>query len=235
MSQPSLSQTSEPSDVDRVEHALPGAAPREPEPQTWVMLALVVALIIAWCMLIRRFGEGDVYAVIGPYALGTSCLLALLRHKRFAELLRPRAKPMLIGLGVGVAMTALTYPVFQLAVAVFPDLDSNVQSLYTGARSTTLPKALVWIIAAAAAEELLYRGALLDLLLRLLQPRQAYSVCLVTYAVAQLGTGSLIVGLMAAVCGTVWSVQRAYTDSLLSPLIAHLIWTPTVILLYPVT
>jgi membrane protease YdiL (CAAX protease family) len=40
---------------------------------------------------------------------------------------------------------------------------------------------------------------------------------------------------MAGVCGSIWTLQRVYTDSLLSPLIAHLIWSPIVILLYPVT
>jgi membrane protease YdiL (CAAX protease family) len=54
------------------------------------------------------------------------------------------------------------------------------------------------------------------------------------YVLAQAGTGSVVVALMALVCGTVWTVQRHYTNSLLSPLIAHLIWTPTVILLRPV-
>jgi hypothetical protein len=37
------------------------------------------------------------------------------------------------------------------------------------------------------------------------------------------------------VCGSLWTAQRHLTRSLLSPLIAHLIWTPIVILLYPVT
>jgi hypothetical protein len=40
---------------------------------------------------------------------------------------------------------------------------------------------------------------------------------------------------MALVCGAIWTAQRVYGDkSLVAPLIAHLIWTPTVIFFYPV-
>jgi len=34
--------------------------------------------------------------------------------------------------------------------------------------------------------------------------------------------------------GAIWTAQRAYHDSLVAPLIAHAIWTPTVIVLLPV-
>ena len=40
---------------------------------------------------------------------------------------------------------------------------------------------------------------------------------------------------MALVCGAIWSILRVYTGSLVAPLVAHLIWTPAVIFLYPVT
>jgi membrane protease YdiL (CAAX protease family) len=61
------------------------------------------------------------------------------------------------------------------------------------------------------------------------------AISVATYAAAQFGTGSWIVMLLALVCGTLWTLQRQLTRSLLSPLLAHLIWTPTVILFYPVT
>jgi membrane protease YdiL (CAAX protease family) len=60
-------------------------------------------------------------------------------------------------------------------------------------------------------------------------------VSIASYAAAQFGTGSWIVMSFALVCGTLWTLQRHLTGSLLSPLIAHVIWTPIVILLHPVT
>ena len=226
---------------------------------SWSLLGLLIVVVVVWISLIRRFGEGDVYAVIGPYACAVSVLMWIVRPRALASWLRPNPRSLLIGLAVGAVMTLLTYPVFQLAVRLFPELDANVQALYVGARSTTLPKALVWTTAAAIAEELLFRGVLPDVLAQVwsrscaarrrslsisragaarrreVGQRGALALSLAVYVLAQMGTGSWIVGLMALVCGAIWTVQRAWTGSLLSPLISHLIWTPTVILLYPVT
>lgn len=199
------------------------------------VLAVLAAMILGWALLIRRFGEGDVYAVVGPYALAVCVVMIALRPKTILAWLKPTKRAIWVGLAVGVGMTALTYPVFQLASMVYPELDGHVQSLYTGARSTTLPKALCWVIALVLAEELMFRGVLPDELSARMPERTAWAISLVVYALAQFGTGSFIVSLMALVCGAIWTWQRQYTDSLLSTVIAHLIWTPTVILLYPVT
>ena len=96
--------------------------------------------------------------------------------------------------------------------------------------NVTLP----WVLAIIVAEELLWRGALLETFARRVSPPAAMALSVATYCVAQAGTGSWIVTLLALVCGTLWTLQRRLTRSLLSPLIAHLIWTPTVILLLPV-
>src|SRR5688500_11110309 len=101
---------------------------------------------------------------------------------------------------------------------IYPGLDGQVQGLYHGARSTTLEKALCWVVAIITAEEVMFRGAFPRALRRWLPERTGYVVSLVFYVVAQLGTGSWIVGLLALVCGTLWTLQRYFTRSLLSPL-----------------
>ena len=198
-------------------------------------LAVLASLIVAWFFVIQRFGEGNVYAVLGPFACAVSLVSVVLYPRATATWLRPTPRAIAIGLGFGVAMTALTYPVFHVVSALIPSLDAQVAGLYHGARSTTLPKALTWVVAIILAEELLFRGAWPAALQRFCGERAAYAISLVLYSLAQYGTGSWIVMLMALVCGTVWTAQRLWTGSLLSPLISHLIWSPTVILLYPVT
>ena len=56
------------------------------------ILPLLLALIVGWVLVVRRFGEGDVYAVIGPYACAVSLLSMALdllayewRSERIAE------------------------------------------------------------------------------------------------------------------------------------------------------
>lgn len=198
-------------------------------------LAVLASLILAWFFVIQRFGEGDVYAVLGPFACAVSVVSAVLYPRAMVTWLRPTPRAFAIGLGFGLAMTALTYPVFHVVSALMPSLDAQVAGLYHGARSTTLAKAFAWVVAIILAEELLFRGAWPAALQRFCGERAAYAVSLVLYSLAQFGTGSWIVVLMAFVCGAVWTAQRLWTGSLLSPLVSHLIWSPTVILLYPVT
>jgi membrane protease YdiL (CAAX protease family) len=197
--------------------------------------ALLLGVIVVWLLLMRSFGAGDIYAVIGPYACGVSGLVIALRPRALRDWLRPSPRAIAVGVLVGVGMTLLTYPIFRLAAALWPGLSASVQGLYAGARSTTPAKAAAWLVAIVLAEELLFRGALPDVLSNWMTDRSAYLLSWLVYALAQYGTGSLIVVLMAAVCGAVWTIQRRFTASLLSPLVAHLIWTPMVIVLYPVT
>ena len=201
----------------------------------YVGLAASGLLIVAWFMLARSFGHGDVYAVIGPYACIVSASVLALYWRALAPALRPSTRGIVSGIVLGGAMTALTYPVFQLAVMIWPELDANVEQLYAAARNTTLPRALVWASAAAIAEELLFRGMLLESLSRLLQPWMAAALSVVIYALAQLGAGSFIIFLMALGYGSAWTLQRRWTGSLLSTVISHLIWTPTTLILFPVT
>lgn len=198
-------------------------------------LAVLIGVTVLWFLLIQSFGQGDVYAVMGPFGCAVAVVCVCLRPRQVLSWFQPSLRVIAIGIGIGVVMTALTYPVFQLAVRFMPSLDQQVQGLYHGARSTTLPKALAWLIALAIAEEMLFRGLFPEVLRNWLSLRSAYTLSLAAYALAQVGTGSWIVPLMAAGCGCIWTLMRERTQSLLAPLCAHVIWSPTLVLFYPVT
>jgi uncharacterized protein len=192
-----------------------------------------VAAIGVWFLLMGRFGAG-IYALMGPFAAGVALLVAAAFPARLVEWLRPTRRGVAVGLLVGVGMTLATYPLYALACLIDPGLRVDVAVLYGAARESRLSEALPWVLAIIVAEELLWRGALLELLTDRVSPYAGMALSIGTYCFAQAGTGSLIVTLLALVCGTLWTLQRHLTGSLLSPLIAHLIWTPTVILLLPV-
>lgn len=223
-----------PSENVQPQHA--GVSSELPQPPTrGLELWSALALAALWIAVISRFGEGNVYAVMGPFACAVCALCFALRRGQLLRAFRSDTRGVLAGLALGVVMTVLTYPAFQLAVMIVPSLDAQVQSLYHGARSTTLPKALAWTMPVILAEELLFRGILPAALTQLTSARNAFALAVLVYAVAQLGSGSFIVALLALVCGSVWTVLRVRTQSLLPALIAHAIWTPTTIFLYPVT
>jgi membrane protease YdiL (CAAX protease family) len=54
-----------------------------------------------------------------------------------------------------------------------------------------------------------------------------------TYALAHAAIGSLLLVVVALLCGIVWGALRAASKSLLPPLIAHLVWDVLVLLWLP--
>lgn len=213
--------------------ALDGLAQRDaaPERSMW----LLAALTVAWGVVMRQFGAGNIYSIVGSYALGVNAILLVLYRRLLAEWLRARARDVLIGACVGAAMTALTYPLYHFAVGLVPGLSPVVAGLYRTSSGESLGAAVLWVVLIITAEELLFRGAWLHALEAQLTRRAALGLSVVLYAAAQAFSGSLIVGLLALCCGSIWTLERALTGSLVAPLVSHLIWTPVVILLHPVS
>lgn len=197
-------------------------------------LLLSLGLAVGWTLLMRTFGGDDVYPVVGPYALAVVAVVASLQSRTLKSALAPSSTAIVTGFLVGTSMTIATYPVFRLAAELFPALRPNVAALYRAAATRTPWQSLPWVVAIVLAEEFLFRGVLLDALGFRHRKRVAAAVSVSVYVLAQAGTGSAIVAFMALVCGTIWTVQRVATRSLLSPLLSHLIWTPVVILFRPV-
>jgi membrane protease YdiL (CAAX protease family) len=196
---------------------------------------IVVALSIAWGVLIHQFGSSPIYWIMGSYALAVCTTLLSVRGHALRARLRPSWRDLALGVGMGVLMTVCTYPAFNLARSWFPRLAHHVADLYRESRDENMAVALAFVLVILSAEELLWRGAWYEAFNLRLGPLWAGVLCVLSYALIQLCSGSFIVGLLAMVCGTVWTLMRYYSNSLLPSLIAHAIWTPTVILLVPVT
>jgi uncharacterized protein len=196
---------------------------------------LILGLTAVWGVLMNQFGESPIYWVMGPYALAVCVTLLVARGHALRARLRPTLKTVGLGVGMGVLMTLLTYPAFDLARRWFPALVGNVADLYRQSQNERLSVALIAVLVILTAEELLWRGAWFEAWCVRIGPLKACALCVASYALTQLCSGSFIVGLLAVVCGTVWTAMRYYSGSLVPSLIAHAIWTPTVILLIPVT
>lgn len=213
-------------------HAEAELSPRRPRA---LALAVSGCLVAVWVALMSRFGDTDVYTVMGPYACIVCVACFAMFPRELVGGLACDVRGLLLGLGVGVGMTLLTYPVFAAAVKVMPSLQAQVAGLYQFATTTSQSAALFWVGALVIAEELLFRGVLP----RVLQPwatqGRVLALAVLIYAGAQLGSGSFIVFLIALVCGTIWTALCRYTGSLTPGLIAHGIWSPTIIVLFPVT
>ena len=182
-----------------------------------------------------RFGDADVYSVMGPYACVVTLTCLALSARETLAAFSCSVRSALLGSVVGVAMTLLTYPAFSLAAQIIPGLTAQVAGLYQFASTTSAGKALLWVATLVVAEEVLFRQTLPRALQRWAAERTAFMLAIALYAGAQLGSGSWIVFLLALACGAIWTALRIYTGSITPSLIAHGIWTPTVIVLLPVT
>jgi membrane protease YdiL (CAAX protease family) len=207
-------------------------SPRRPR---GLALTVSIVLVAVWVALISRFGNTDVYTVMGPYACIVSLVCLALFPRELIAMLACDLRSILLGLGVGAGMTLLTYPVFALAVKIMPGLQAQVAGLYHFATTTSVSAALFWIGTLVIAEELLFRGVLPHVLQPWASQGRAFALAVLIYAAAQLGSGSFIVFLIALGCGTIWAALCRYTGSLTPGLIAHGIWSPTILVLFPVT
>jgi uncharacterized protein len=198
------------------------------------LVLLLSALTVAWGLVMRQFGEREIYTIVGSYALGVIGVLLVLYRNEARSWLLPRARDVGVGFLVGGVMTALTYPIYRLSVSLVPALEPVVVGLYRTSHKGSMAAALLWVLVIIAAEELLFRGAWLLALERHLSKSVAFGSSIVLYAAAQAFSGSLIVGLLALCCGALWTLERMLTGSLIAPLLSHMIWTPVVLLLYPV-
>jgi membrane protease YdiL (CAAX protease family) len=199
------------------------------------MIAVAALALAAWPILLSQFRHGDVYAWLGPFAIAVIALILLTSRGRDFVVRDHLVRDALIGLGVGVVMTIGTYVAYAVAVHVVPTLPAHVAGLYAASRTERPWLAIVWTVVILAAEETLWRGPVFALTEKKWGTRLAVIVSLATYAAAQAGSGSVVVVLAAVICGGIWSAERALTKSFVAPLCSHLVWTPIVIHLFPVT
>jgi uncharacterized protein len=158
--------------------------------------------------------------------------------------LRPRLLPasgaattraVVVGLAFGAASLAGTYLAWPLVRALAPGVAADVGAFYGYLQAGPATVPLVCLV--LVAEELLWRGALLDAARGRTRASGGAALAVVAtsllYAAGQLGSGLPILAGVAMLLGCFWAVERIVTGSLLAPLISHAMWTLTVLVLRP--
>ena len=195
---------------------------------------VLVALNVSWALVMARFGHGDIYWVVGLHALLVMAVVVGLRRSTLRQASLPRSRDLVLGVVVGVIMTVGTYGAFDVARTLVPGLSAHVARLYRAAGTEAPAIALAWAVVILTGEELLWRGAWIDVWTPRLGATVAAMSSVLAFAITQLGSGSIIVALLACTCGAIWTALRMYTGRVAPGLIAHAIWTPIVIVLFPV-
>lgn len=196
-----------------------------------------LAASAGWLAVALAEDDGSAVPALTAYATTTSALLLWYGRHRLASMLQPDLAGLAWGLVAGAAMTAATYLLYPLLLAAEPAVASEVAELYDQLQLRGLGTALPLVLLVVAGEEILWRGALLDGIVRTRRwnRRRLAEVAVVTgvYAAAQAGFGSLLLVAVAFGCGFVWSVLRLTTGQLVAPLASHLVWSSFVLWLAP--
>jgi hypothetical protein len=167
----------------------------------------------------------------GAVAIALACFVDAPALRRRLE---PALAPVALGLGVGLAMVAATFLVWPPLERAMPALGEALAQAYRplydwpGARSAVPVIALV-----VTAEELVWRGVLLEHLETRSAGARRIALAAALYASAQLATGSILIVCVALACGAAWTALRLRTGSLLAPLLAHLVWGLAVFVVWP--
>jgi len=217
--------------------SLPGADPGlRPTRRRPFVVALAT---LAFGLALLAKDAVNVWWVTGAAALVTLAAAAWTDRRRLAGLLAPRRRDVLLGLGSGMALVVASHGLYVLAILWVPGLGWAVRQLYAGLQAPPGPLAAVPVVALVVlAEEVVWRGLLLDELLARLgaeRSRRANLIALASlaYAIPHLVAGLPLLLLAALALGAVWATLRLTTGGLTAPVICHLVWSAGLAALWP--
>jgi len=198
----------------------------------------VVAITCAalFCACFFALGQPWLLHLFGAASLLISAALWWSFREALRPLLRPRARALGVGVALGALMTTLTYPVYHLAVELVPALSGETERLYAALRpGGVLALPLLWLPLVGVVEELRFRGALVEALGGARRPLRAALLALLVYTLGQAVSASVVVVLLCLGCGAIWTAARLWSGGLWAPLVSHVIWSSTLLGLFPLT
>ena len=199
------------------------------------VLLVVAALTWMACFaVLGRLGTWSLFVLAGPLlsalAVGSGAVPA--------ALLRPSTGRVLAGAVAGAAMLAASHVVFAALVAAWPGARGPALSLYALFASGGWSPAtrLAFLVVVAVSEEVVFRGALDGAPgAAAAGPRDAARVGLfaLAYATGTLPLGNPLLFACALSCGVAWGGLRLASRSLVTPIVAHVVWDVGVLLVWP--
>lgn len=195
-------------------------------------LALLGLVVVSWN---ATFVLTAVHGVLVPIACVAGVLGAagvVLGRSQLSAWTRRPAAGLAWGAALGVLLAVLSHAAYRAAVPLLP-LAEPVAGLYAMLRKPPGPVVgLPLMLLTVVAEEVLFRGLLLDAL-RPRLGRRAVVVSAGLYALANLGSGTWVLPVMALLLGLLWGALAERSGGLSVPLWCHLVWDVLVFAVVP--
>lgn len=171
----------------------------------------------------------DVWPSTALAAVLSGGLALAVAHPTLRSRLRGGWRPLVVGPLAGGVLVLLTHLLYRATSALAPGITEEVAQLYASLEAWPGPiGGLPVLVLAVIAEELVWRGVLLEALLERAPRAAAAAVATGLYALPQAVTGSWIPVALALGLGAVWTAQRLRSGGLLEPLLCHLVWSTAV-------
>lgn len=138
------------------------------------------------------------------------------------------ARPVVQSLALGVLAVGL-FTAGALIVARLPLLRNSVNDVLDHARFGSLPVVAAITLINGLAEELFFRGALFAAIGR----RHPVAISTALYTLTTVFSLNLMLVVAAAVLGVVVGLQRRVTGGVLGPMITHVTWSLSMLLILP--
>jgi membrane protease YdiL (CAAX protease family) len=149
----------------------------------------------------------------------------------------PQPSVALVGsLILGIVLAVASWALGPRAATWIPQLGNEVQALYATLHRAPGPLRAVPILALSVlAEELIWRGAIVDWLLsKNLSAAHVTLLATAAYVLPMVCSGSWLLVAVALTLGTVLTIQRLYLRSWLPCFVTHLTWNVLIFVVHPV-
>ena len=182
---------------------------------------------VVWVFLFRSEGRDiDTRTWVAAAALSAGAVAGAAALDRARGLVGPiSVTEVLLGGGIGLLWVAATRVGAALLQTFAPSFSGQMAELYQFTDRASAGRLAGALVAMAIAEELLFRG--------LIQASAGLPATAVLYAGVQLVQRRWPLVLAAALGSVVWGGLYAWRGGLVAPSIAHVVWTVTLALVWP--
>lgn len=198
----------------------------DPRSTRVAVVGLVVGAVLLGVTLHVDDGSWEFY--LAGFALAATWVIAYVLAPTRSRPDRRRS----VDAGVGVLVGGAMFGIFiagSWLVRRIHLFDNSVDELLRTADSSTIGLVLTLACVNAVAEELFFRGTLIDAA----RGRFAMTVGVVPYVLATVPSGNIALIIAAAVMGTVFAGLRLRTGALTASITTHLMWSCLMILAFP--
>ncbi|TDT32490.1 CPBP family intramembrane glutamic endopeptidase [Naumannella halotolerans] len=196
----------------------------------WVLRIGVLLLGAAFLAGTFRFDYDSIWFYLLSVGLGLSWLAVWWVDRAAAAAAEPPrfsvVRRVLLGLGAGAALAAAC-AVGALLFGDVPVIGPSIAEVISPVQSSILPVA-VTALAVGATEEFAFRGGVFAWF-----DRRPIVWSTLVYVVITAGTGSISLVMAAVFLGAGTGILRAWTRSLIAPVLCHVVWSALLLLVLP--